>query len=34
VDTIAIAAREFAPNAEPPLNPNQPTHRRPVPITA
>src|SRR6476646_4055292 len=34
VDTIAIAAREFAPNAEPPLNPNQPTHRSPVPITA
>src|SRR4029079_3346339 len=34
VDTIAIAPREFAPAAEPPLNPNQPTHKSPVPITA
>src|SRR5262249_11498653 len=34
VDPIATAARDFAPGAAPPLNPNQPTHRRPVPITA
>ena len=27
-------ARELAPSAEPPLKPNQPTHSRPVPITA
>src|SRR6478609_5597331 len=34
VATIAITARELAANAEPPLKPNQPTHNRPVPITA
>ena len=34
VATIAIEAREPAPSAEPPLKPNQPTHNRPVPITA
>src|ERR1041384_4722122 len=34
VATIAIEAREPAPNAEPPLKPNQPTHNNPVPITA
>src|SRR6186997_1118905 len=34
VDTIAIAARELAPSAEPPLKPNHPTHNRPTPITA
>src|SRR5262245_32899990 len=34
VATIAKAARELAPSAEPPLNPNQPTQSRPVPITA
>src|SRR5512147_2730627 len=34
VDTIAMAARELAPSAEPPLNPNQPIHSRPVPMTA
>src|SRR6188768_149365 len=34
VETIAMAARELAPSAEPPLNPNQPTHNRPVPMTA
>ena len=34
VATIAMAAREPAPSAEPPLKPNQPTHSRPVPITA
>src|SRR5262249_33767756 len=34
VATIAVAAREFAPSAEPPLKPNQPTHKSPVPITA
>src|SRR6185503_8144350 len=34
VATIAIEARDPAPNAEPPLKPNQPTHNLPVPITA
>ena len=34
VATIANTARELAPSAEPPLKPNQPTHSRPVPITA
>src|SRR5882757_2905932 len=34
VAVIAITARELAPNAEPPLKPNQPTHNSPVPITA
>src|SRR5438874_11618779 len=34
VAVIAITAREFAPSAEPPLKPNQPTHRSPVPTTA
>src|SRR4029079_12535106 len=34
VGTIPIGARELAPSAEPPLNPNQPTHSRPVPMTA
>src|SRR5215469_8857827 len=34
VAMIAITAREFAASAEPPLNPNQPTHNRPVPMTA
>src|SRR5882724_7991223 len=34
VAMIAITAREFADSAEPPLKPNQPTHNRPVPITA
>ena len=34
VETIAMAAREFAPSADPPLKPNQPTHNRPVPMTA
>src|SRR5215470_742055 len=34
VATIAITARELAASAEPPLKPNQPTHNRPVPITA
>src|SRR6185437_4332245 len=34
VEPIAIAARPLAPSAEPPLNPNQPTHSRPVPMTA
>src|SRR5215467_847291 len=34
VATIAITARELAPNAEPPLNPSQPTHKSPVPTTA
>ena len=34
VATIAITARELAPSAEPPLKPIQPTHNRPVPITA
>ena len=34
VAVIAITAREFAASAEPPLNPNQPTHNSPVPITA
>src|SRR5215510_10379176 len=34
VAVMAKAARELAPSAEPPLNPSQPTHNRPVPITA
>src|ERR1700712_6030421 len=34
VAVMAIAARELAPSAEPPLKPNQPTHNNPVPITA
>ena len=34
VEVMAMAARELAPSAEPPLKPNQPTHNRPVPITA
>src|SRR5262249_40683086 len=34
VATMAMAAREFARSAEPPLKPNQPTHKSPVPITA
>lgn len=34
VAMIAITARELAAPAEPPLKPNQPTHNRPVPITA
>ena len=34
VATIANAARDPAPSAEPPLKPNQPTQSRPVPITA
>src|ERR1700738_5507492 len=34
VAMIAITAREFAASADPPLKPNQPTHNRPVPITA
>src|SRR5438045_2364750 len=29
--TIATAASPFASSAEPALNPNQPTHRRPAP---
>src|SRR3954465_14249858 len=34
VAMIASPARELAAPAEPPLKPNQPTHNRPVPITA
>jgi hypothetical protein len=34
VARIANTAREFAASAEPPLNPNQPTHSSPVPMTA
>src|SRR5215470_7998373 len=34
VAVIAITARELAARADPPLNPNQPTHNNPVPITA
>src|SRR5215475_1635208 len=34
VARIAITARELAAPAEPPLKPNQPTHNRPVPMTA
>src|ERR1700716_2613732 len=34
VAMIANTAREFAASADPPLKPNQPTHNRPVPITA
>src|SRR5215470_13117839 len=34
VATMAKTAREPAASAEPPLNPNQPTQRSPVPITA
>src|ERR1700675_4668624 len=34
VALIATTPREFAASAEPPLNPNQPTHNSPVPITA
>src|SRR5204863_7680856 len=34
VAMIASTARELAAPAEPPLKPNQPTHNRPVPITA
>src|SRR3954449_3082832 len=34
VAMMAITARELAAPAEPPLKPNQPTHNRPVPITA
>src|SRR5205807_5718719 len=34
VAKMANAAREPAASAEPPLKPNQPTHKRPVPITA
>src|SRR5215472_9361654 len=34
VAKMAKAAREPAVSAEPPLKPNQPTHSRPVPITA
>src|ERR1700716_4104942 len=34
VARIAMTAREFAPRADPPLKPNQPTHSNPVPITA
>ncbi len=34
VAVIAITAREFAASADPPLNPNQPTHNNPVPTTA
>ena len=34
VAMIAMTARPLAASAEPPLKPNQPTHNRPVPITA
>src|SRR5262249_34563493 len=34
VATMAKAAPEFAPSAEPPLKPNQPTQSSPAPITA
>jgi hypothetical protein len=34
VAMIAITAREFAAKADPPLNPNQPTHSNQVPATA
>src|SRR5262249_14343910 len=34
VAKMANAAREPAVSAEPPLKPNQPTHSKPVPITA
>src|SRR5690349_4769772 len=34
VASIAIPARPPAPTAEPALNPNQPTHSNPAPITA
>src|SRR3979411_147961 len=34
VARIAMTAREFAPRADPPLKPNQPTHNHHVPITA
>src|SRR3954453_16026114 len=34
VAVIAITARELAPTADPPLNPTQPTHSKPVPTTA
>src|SRR6185437_5070301 len=34
VAMIAMTAREFAPSAEPPLKPNQPTQSGPVQITA
>src|SRR6185503_1323023 len=34
VAVIAITAREFAASADPPLQPNQPTHNNPVPMTA
>ena len=34
VARMAIEARGVADSAEPPLKPNQPTHKRPVPTAA